>query len=120
LSDHLLKVRAAHGMDLAEGFGSVYLPHALARKYPHADRDWKWQYIFPAGSRGTDPRTGTVRRHHLHESVIRKAIYAATRSAGLAKKVSCHTFRHNADFRIMPTRNRLHRPALDVPQFNTA
>ena len=95
LSDHLLKVRAAHERDLAEGFGSVYLPHALARKYPHADREWKWQYVFPAGSRGIDPRSGTERRHHLHESVIRKAIYAATRSAGISKKVSCHTFRHS-------------------------
>jgi len=95
LQEHLCEVRTLHEQDLAEGYGDVYLPDALARKYPHADRDWKWQYIFPAGSRGTHPRTGTVRRHHLHESVIRKAIYAATRSAGLAKKVSCHTFRHS-------------------------
>jgi integron integrase len=95
LQDHLLEVRAAHEMDLAAGFGNVYLPHALARKYPHADRDWKWQYVFPASKRGVDPRSGIVRRHHLHESVIRKAIYAATRSAGISKKVSCHTFRHS-------------------------
>jgi len=95
LRDHLREVRGIHQQDLADGYGSVYLPHALARKYPHADRDWKWQYVFPAGSRGTDPRTGAVRRHHLHESVIRKAIYSATRSAGITKKVSCHTFRHS-------------------------
>ena len=95
LQNHLLEVRAIHQQDLADGYGSVYLPHALARKYPHADREWKWQYIFPAGSRGTDPRTGIVRRHHLHESVVRKAIYAAARSAGIDKKVSCHTFRHS-------------------------
>jgi len=95
LQDHLLEVRAAHEMDLAAGFGNVYLPHALARKYPQADRDWKWQYVFPASKRGVDPRSGIVRRHHLHESVIRKAIYAATRSASISKKVSCHTFRHS-------------------------
>lgn len=95
LSDHLVNVRAVHEKDLAEGYGNVFLPDALARKYPHADRDWKWQYVFPAGSRGTDPRTGAVRRHHLHESVIRKAIYAAARSADIPKKVSCHTFRHS-------------------------
>ena len=95
LHGHLLEVRAAHEMDLAEGFGSVYLPNALAREYPHADRDWKWQYVFPASKRGVDPRSGIVRRHHLHESVIRKAIYAAARSAGTNKKVSCHTFRHS-------------------------
>ena len=81
--------------DLADGFGSVYLPHALERKYPHADREWKWQYVFPASKRGVDPRSKVVRRHHLHESVIRKAIYAAARKTGITKKVSCHTFRHS-------------------------
>ena len=95
LRDHLLTVRALHERDLADGFGNVYLPDALARKYPHADRDWKWQYVFPAGSRGIDPRTGIERRHHLHESVIRKAVYAPARSAAIPKKVSCHTFRHS-------------------------
>ena len=95
LQGHLVNVRTLHQKDLAEGYGNVYLPDALARKYPHADRDWKWQYVFPAGSRGTDPRTGTVRRHHLHDSVIRKAVYAAARSAAIPKKVSCHTFRHS-------------------------
>ncbi len=95
LNDHLLTVRTLHERDLAEGFGNVYLPDALAHKYPHADRDWKWQYVFPAGSRGIDPRTGIERRHHLHESVIRKAVYAASRSAAIPKKISCHTFRHS-------------------------
>jgi integron integrase len=95
LRDHLLEVRALHERDLTEGFGSVYLPNALARKYPHADRDWKWQYVFPAGSRGIDPRSGVERRHHLHESVVRKAVYDAARAVGIPKKVSCHTFRHS-------------------------
>jgi integron integrase len=95
LRDHLIEVRTLHNRDLEQGFGNVYLPQALERKYPHADRDWKWQYVFPAGSRGIDPRSGIVRRHHLHASVIRKAVYAASRQAGIAKKVSCHTFRHS-------------------------
>ncbi len=95
LQDHLINVRTLHENDLAEGYGNVYLPDALARKYPHADRDWKWQYVFPAGSRGVDPRSGAERRHHLHESVIRKAVYAAARTSGIPKKVSCHTFRHS-------------------------
>lgn len=95
LADHLDEVRAVHIQDLEEGYGSVYLPHALERKYPHADRDWKWQYVFPAGRRGIDPRSGIERRHHLHESVVRKAVYAAARAAAISKKVSCHTFRHS-------------------------
>ena len=95
LGEHLINTRALHNQDLRDGFGSVYLPHALERKYPHADRDWKWQYVFPAGSRGTDPRSGIERRHHLHVSIIRKAVYAAARAAGIPKKVSCHTFRHS-------------------------
>jgi len=95
LLEHISKVRSIHEEDLAEGFGSVFLPDALERKYPRADRDWKWQYVFPASKRGTDPRTGAIRRHHLHESVVRKAIYAAARKARIAKKVSCHTFRHS-------------------------
>ena len=95
LGRHLIEVRSVHEKDLEEGFGSVYLPHALERKYPHADRDWKWQYVFPAGSRGIDPRSGIERRHHVHESVVRKAVYAAARAAGISKKVSCHTFRHS-------------------------
>lgn len=95
LRDHLLVVGKIHQRDLADGYGAVYLPNALERKYPLAATDWRWQYAFPAGSRGTDPRTNTIRRHHLHESIIRKAIYAAVRKAGINKKVSCHTFRHS-------------------------
>ena len=68
---------------------------ALARKYPQADRDWKWQYVFPPEAAESTPAPASMRRHHLHESVIRKAVYAAARKAGIAKKVSCHTFRHS-------------------------
>jgi integron integrase len=95
IRDHLVHVRELHGKDLADGFGRVHLPEALGRKYPNAAADWRWQYVFPAGSRGTDPRTNTIRRHHLHESVIQKAIKQAARDAGLAKRTSCHTLRHS-------------------------
>ena len=95
LQDHLANVRALDSQDLELGFGSVYLPHALERKYPHADRDWKWQYVFPASKRGIDPRSGIERRHHLHDSAVRKAVYAAARAADIPKKISCHTFRHS-------------------------
>ncbi len=95
LQDHMVCVRELHTQDIADGFGRVHLPTALGLKYPNAAADWRWQYVFPAGSRGTDPRTDTVRRHHLHESVVRKAIYAAVRRCGIAKKVGCHTFRHS-------------------------
>ena len=84
LREHLTKVRTLHEKDLADGFGNVYLPDALARKYTHADRDWKWQYVFPAASRGTDPPTGIVRRHYLHETVIQRAIRHAAREAQIA------------------------------------
>jgi integron integrase len=95
LLDHLELVKALHDQDLSDGFGRVHLPHALARKFPGAATDWRWQYLFPAGRRGIDPRTDQTRRHHLHESVVRKAIYRATRETRIAKRVSCHTFRHS-------------------------
>jgi integron integrase len=95
LQEHLLEVRSIHERDLAEGFGEVWLPHALARKYPGAAAQWGWQYVFPAGSRGIDPRSGRERRHHIHETVIRRAIRNAATGAGIAKPVSCHTFRHS-------------------------
>ena len=95
LADHLTHVREIHRQDVADGHGRVHLPEALARKYPHAPADWRWQYVFPAGSRGTDPRTNTIRRHHLHESIIQKAVKQAVRDTGIAKGASCHTLRHS-------------------------
>jgi integrase len=95
LRDYLNRVHDIHDQDLEDGFGRVHLPSALARKYPNAAAEWRWQYVFPAGSRGTDPRTNTIRRHHLHESVIQKAIKQAARDAGLTKRTSCHTLRHS-------------------------
>ena len=85
LEDQLQRVRALHERDLAEGFGAVYVPGALARKYPGAPRSWGWQYVFPARQRSTDPRSGEVRRHHLSESAVQKAVREAIRKAGIAK-----------------------------------
>ena len=95
LQDHLGHVKELHDQDLVEGFGRVHLPKALSRKYPNAAADWRWQYVFPAGSRGTDPRTGIIRRHHLHASVVQKAVKQAVRNAGITKRATCHTFRHS-------------------------
>jgi integron integrase len=94
LQRQLDEARQLHQRDLAEGYGRVWLPDALARKYPQADREWAWQYVFPAARRGVDPRDGQVRRHHLHETVIQRAVREAARQAGLTKPVSPHTFRH--------------------------
>ena len=73
----------------------VYLPHALDRKYPHAGKEWGWQYVFPATKISTDPRTGIQRRHHLYDTVIQKAVKQAIRDTGIIKQASCHTFRHS-------------------------
>ena len=88
-------MRALHDADLRDGFGRVYLPHALAEKYPDADRQLGWQYLFPSSRRAADPRTGIVRRHHLAESALQKAVKRAIRAAGVVKHASCHTFSHS-------------------------
>jgi integron integrase len=95
LKTHLEKVKTLHIKDLANGFGSVELPFALAKKYRNADKEWGWQYVFPASRISTDPRSGIRRRHHLDESVMPKALRIAVRKTGITKKVSCHTFRHS-------------------------
>ena len=95
LQEHLGRVKQLHTKDLAEGYGAVYLPYALERKYPNANREWGWQYVFPAKSRSVDPRTGAERRHHLDESSLQKAVRAAARLASIDKHVTCHTFRHS-------------------------
>ena len=86
---------ALHKRDLDEGFGEVYLPYALAKKYPSAARSPGWQYVFPAAERAVDPRSGVVRRHHIGEQQVRRAVGRALASAGIRKKASCHTFRHS-------------------------
>ncbi|HWQ36109.1 MAG TPA: integron integrase [Blastocatellia bacterium] len=95
LRQHLIGVKQAHEVDLAEGFGTVELPFALARKYPQAATQWKWQYVFPAPKRSRDPRSGAIRRHHLDESVWQKAVKLALKQAHVSKHGSCHTFRHS-------------------------
>ena len=95
LQEHLQQVRLLYEKDLMNGDASVYLPFALERKYPNASREWGWQYVFPAGSLSRDPRTGVVRRHHIAESSLQKAVRKAARSVGISKRVSCHTFRHS-------------------------
>ena len=94
LQEHLQRVKAQHERDLTQGYGAVYLPDALARKYPNADKQWDWQYVFPANRLSQDPRSGVTRRHHLHESSLQKAIKEAARLAGIVKPVGPHTLRH--------------------------
>jgi integrase len=92
---HLDGVRALHQRDLQNGAGWVELPHALARKYPNAGREWPWQWVFPATRIYMDRVTGERRRHHLHESVLQRAVRTAALRTAIAKRVSCHTFRHS-------------------------
>lgn len=95
LFTQLAETRRIHRRDLDAGYGAVWLPEALARKYPNAPREWRWQYVFPATQRSVDPRQNVVRRHHLHESVVQRAMRQAVRAAGIAKRASCHTLRHS-------------------------
>jgi integron integrase len=95
LRRQLEKAELLHKQDLIEGYGAVYLPYALERKYPNAPREWGWQYIFPAANRSTDPRSGMIRRHHIFEDSIQRAVKGAIKRAGIHKHGSCHTFRHS-------------------------
>lgn len=95
LKTHLLKVKALHDQDIVEGFGEVYLPHALDKKYPTAAREWGWQYVFPSGNRAVDPRSGVVRRHHVQDQSVQRAVKQAVRDAGLTKPATPHTLRHS-------------------------
>lgn len=87
------RITAIHQRDRQEGFGRVYLPFALAKKYPNAERQAGWQYLFPSGRRAEDPRSGVVRRHHLAETALQKSVRTAVRDAGIVKPGTCHTFR---------------------------
>ena len=111
LREHLEHVRLRHEEDLRQGFGAVYLPGALDRKYPAAAREWGWQYVFPARDLSVDPRSGVTRRHHVDEVTVHHAIKQAVARVGIAKQVSSHTFRHSfathalqrgADIRTIP------------------
>ena len=93
--EHLKKVKLIHDKDLTKGFGEVYLPNALERKYPNANKQWIWQYVFPASRLSVDPRSGKILRHHEFETNLQRAVKEAIRKAEVNKAGSCHTLRHS-------------------------
>jgi len=95
IQQQLDRVRSVHEEDLQAGFGEVHLPHALARKYPNAPKELRWQYLFPSVRLSADPRTGKVMRHHIHENNLQKSIKKSADRNGLPKKVNCHALRHS-------------------------
>jgi integron integrase len=95
LRQHLERVKAQYEADIRNGYDGVSLPNALARKYPNAPKEWGWQWVFPASKLYQDRQTGEQKRHHLHESVLQRAVREAVRTAEIAKPASCHTFRHS-------------------------
>jgi integron integrase len=95
LRENLRRVRDLHNKDVAEGAGRVVLPDALSQKYPNADREWAWQWVFPASTRYLDREAGIQRRHHTHETVIQRAMKDAVCQAVITKPASCHTLRHS-------------------------
>ncbi len=95
LQENLKRVKILHDQDLKEGYGEVFLPYALDRKYPGAPKEWGWQYIFPSSKISKDPRSNKYRRHHISESPIRRAVKKAAKTAGIYKKIGPHTFRHS-------------------------
>ena len=88
-------VTRLHRKDLDDGFGEVYLPYALSRKYPNAAKELGWQYLFPSSRLSVDPRSNKTRRHHIHENALQRKIKSAVSEAGLLKKVNCHSLRHS-------------------------
>jgi integron integrase len=104
LQKHLVQVKAIYEQDLAQGTAGVYLWPALERKFPNAGKEWIWQYVFPAKSLSVDPRSGKVRRHHINETLIQKAVKEAAMQAAINKKVSCHTLRHSFATHLLEAR----------------
>ncbi|SIT12529.1 integron integrase [Neptunomonas antarctica] len=95
IRNHLKRVQQQHDADVTQGYGAVYMPEALSRKYPSANKSWGWQYVFPATRLSVDPYSGVIRRHHLDASSLQKAVRAAVRNTGMTKLATCHTFRHS-------------------------
>ena len=95
LRSHLEKVKGIHEKDLASGYGEVFLPNALERKYPNAAKEWGWQYVFPSSKLSVDPRGGKIRRHHINEKTVQNTVKEAVKKAGIAKHASVHTLRHS-------------------------
>jgi len=92
---HLEEVKKLHDKDLVSGYGEVFLPDSLGRKMPNAGKEWRWQYVFPSSKLSVDPRSGKVRRHHIDETSIQKAVRAAVNKAGIVKHATVHTMRHS-------------------------
>ncbi|HEV8369554.1 MAG TPA: tyrosine-type recombinase/integrase [Pyrinomonadaceae bacterium] len=90
-----MNVKLLHERDLKQGFGQVYLPYALERKYINASKEWGWQYVFPSLKRSKDPRSGVIRRHHAAPEGLQRAVKTAVKQANISKNGSCHTFRHS-------------------------
>ncbi len=103
IENQLKMVKTLHLQDLEKGLGSVYLPYALAKKYPNADKELGWQYAFPSRNLAVDPRSGIMRRHHIDQSVVNKAIKRAVKQCSIYKKVSAHTFRHSFATHLLQT-----------------
>jgi len=95
LQNQIYQVTQYHDVDFEQGYGRVFIPTALARKYPNAETELRWQYLFPASKLARDPRTGVMRRHHIHQSVIQKLIKKASARANIVKRVTSHTMRHS-------------------------
>jgi integron integrase len=95
LRRHLERVKLLHDKDSGEGFGEVYLPYALARKYPSAAREWAWQYVFPSTKLSSDPRSGVTRRHHASADSVQREVKRAIKVAEITKHGGCHTLRHS-------------------------
>ena len=95
LQDHLTQVKMIYEKDLAEGWGRVKLPDALDRKYPNAPKEWRWQWVFPQGKRWRNDKTGQEGRHHVHETIIQRAVADSVRITQMTKRATCHTFRHS-------------------------
>ena len=104
LKEHLARVKAIYEEDRSRGVPGVYMWPALARKYPKAATEWRWQYVFPAKGLSVDPRSATVRRHHISESVAQKAVKEAAFRAGISRSVSCHTLRHSFATHLLEAR----------------
>ena len=120
LHEQLRYARKRHDRDLSQGYGSVYMPFALAKKYKNAEKDWKWQYVFPSNTLSVDPRSGIKRRHHIHLNSVNHAVRKAARIAGTTKPISTHVFRHYADSRVMPTAKVQNRALLALLQSESA
>ncbi len=103
LEAQIREVERLHRYDLTRGYGEVWLPDALARKYAHAATSTAWQFLFPARQVSVDPRSGVIRRHHLHPTAVQRAVAAAIRASGFRRRASCHTFRHSFATRLVET-----------------